>query len=368
MDGGTLRVQPNVGGTSAERNPGRIHRKDALWRTGDLESVEGPLCLSDGQIRLASIAEPGVRSCGEHWQLHTARRSSGGKFSTCLGIAHCLPEPAGVQGHHRLDVSDPGSKLSLAGVLGELPGRDAVGPGGLIVTNVERQVPQQAGQPTSRHIQPPPLRQRVSTTQHFDGAAAVPTKLIQQRPRWGGHIDQPQAFNGQVQVLKGRGTKVGGFGLAAELHRLRRCIGQQLPDRSVLGPATVVPRQGLRQQHRSPDRGGAAQPLAPIHRIVPCPEQLRVIKQQPQALLIQPAWPLLTPLPLRHHAGINADPDGEALPGDQRHLLGDLLLGQPEPVAMPLQPKIGDVASSRPHGRLPLSAASARIVAPGPDH
>ena len=242
-----------------------------------------------------------------------------------------------------------------------------MGPGGLIVAKVERQVPQEAGQPTSRHIEPPPLRQRVSTTQHFDGASAVPTNLIQQQPRWGGHIDQPQALNGQVQVLKGRGAEVGGFGLAAELDRLRCRVGQQLPHRSVLGPATVVPRRGLFQQHRGPDRGGAAQPLAPIHRIVPCPEQLWVIEQQPQALLIQPAWPLFTPLPLGHHARINADPDGEALPGDHRDLLGDLLLGQSEPVAMPLQPKIGDVASSGPHGRLPLSAASARIVAPGPD-
>ena len=108
-------------------------------------------------------------------------RSSGGKFSARLGIAHGLPEPAGVQGHHRLDVSDPGGKLPLAGVLGELPGRDAVGSGGLIIANVERQVPQEAGQPTSRHIEPPPLRQGVSATQHFDGASAVPTKLIQQQ-------------------------------------------------------------------------------------------------------------------------------------------------------------------------------------------
>src|SRR5215217_3048387 len=129
MDSGTLRVQPNVGGPSTERHPGLIHRKDALWRTGDLESVEGPLCLPDGQTRLVSVAKPGVRACGEHWQLHTARRPSGGKFATCLGIAHCLPEPAGVQGHHRLDVPDPGAKLPLTGVLGQLPGRDAVGPG-----------------------------------------------------------------------------------------------------------------------------------------------------------------------------------------------------------------------------------------------
>src|SRR5215217_5275874 len=178
MDSGALRVQPNVGSPSTERHSGLIYRKDALWLTGDLESVEGPLCLSDGQTRLVSVAKPGVRSCGEHWQLHTARRSSGGKFSARLGIAHCLSEPAGVQGHHRLDVSDPCAKLPLAGVVGELPGRDAVGSGGLIVAEVERQVPQEAGQPTSRHIQPPPLRQRVSTTQHFDGASAVPTNLI----------------------------------------------------------------------------------------------------------------------------------------------------------------------------------------------
>jgi hypothetical protein len=54
-----------------------------------------------------------------------------------------------------------------------------VGPGGLIVTNVERQVPQQPGQPTSRHIEPLPLRQRVSTLQYFDGASAIPTKFLQ---------------------------------------------------------------------------------------------------------------------------------------------------------------------------------------------
>jgi hypothetical protein len=36
---------------------------------------------------------------------------------------------------------------------------------------------------------------------------------------------------------------------------------------------------------------------------------------------------------------VNADPYGEALPGDQCDLLGDLLPGQPEPVAMPLLAK-----------------------------
>jgi hypothetical protein len=98
--------------------------------------------LSDGQIRLASMAKPGVRSCGEHWQLHTARPPRRGKFAARLGMAYRLLEPAGVQGHHRLDVSDPGAKLPLAGVVGQLPGRDAVGPGGLIVAKVKRQVSQ----------------------------------------------------------------------------------------------------------------------------------------------------------------------------------------------------------------------------------
>jgi hypothetical protein len=49
----------------------------------------------------------------------------------------------------------------------------------------------------------------VATTQHLHGASAVPTKLIQQQPRRGGHIDQPQALNGQVELLKGRGSAIG---------------------------------------------------------------------------------------------------------------------------------------------------------------
>jgi hypothetical protein len=114
--------------------------------------------------------------------------------------------------------------------------------GRLIVAKVKRQVPQEAGQPPSRHVQPPPLRQRVSATQHFFGAAPVPTKLIQQQWRRGVQIDQPQALNGQLQVLKGRGAEVGGFGLAAELDRLRRRVGQHLLDRSVLGPDSVLLR------------------------------------------------------------------------------------------------------------------------------
>src|SRR4029453_3203927 len=60
MDDGTLRVQPDIGATSAKRHPGRIHREDTLWLTSDLKSIEGPLCLSNGQIRLASVAKPGV--------------------------------------------------------------------------------------------------------------------------------------------------------------------------------------------------------------------------------------------------------------------------------------------------------------------
>jgi hypothetical protein len=305
-----------------------------------------------------------VRACGEHWQLHTARPPSGGKFSARLGIAHCLPEPAGIQGQHRLDASHPRAKLPLAGVPGELPGGDAVGPGGLIVAEVEREVPQQAGQPTSRHIEPAPRASvcrppSTSTARRRYQRSSSSTSLV-------GWSDRPAPCAPRpglsAQGSPGRGRRLRSGGLArptppshrpasARPFRPRTCR-RSPPARPLAAPAAS-----------RTDRGGAAQPLAPIHLIVPCPEQLRVVEQQPQALLVQPAWPLLAPLPLRHHARIDADPDGGALPGDQRDLLGYLLLGQPKPVAMPLQPEVGDVGSSRPHGRLRLFGGGLQ-----PDH
>jgi hypothetical protein len=64
--------------------------------------------------------------------------------------------------------------------------------------------------------------------------------------------------------------------------------------------------------------------------------------QQAQQLPVEPAWTLLTPLPLGHHLAIDADPHAEVLPGQTAQLVGDLVLGQVEAAAVVLQPEVRD--------------------------
>jgi hypothetical protein len=72
--------------------------------------------------------------------------------------------------------------------------------------------------------------------------------------------------------------------------------------------------------------------------------------EQAQQLAVEPARTLFTPLPLGHHLRIDADPHAEVLPGKAAQLLGDLLLGQAEAVAIVLKPQVRDRVRDTRHG------------------